>query len=293
VLAAASLQESLNAAADSWAARGHPRPVLSFAASSTLARQVQSGAPADLFISADEDWMDALQKKQLLRAGTRVDLLSNRLVLVAPAASRIQITIRPGFALGAALGQGRLATGAVDSVPAGLYAKEALTKLGVWPQVAGKLAPAESVRAALALVARGEAPLGVVYATDAQADKRVRVVATFPESSHAPIRYPVAALSASRNPDAEGFRRFLLSPEGAACSGPMASAAGDSRVLSAEETAILWLSLKVSVVGVVIAAPFCLACAWVLARGARAVWPGWRWWCSMPWCICRWCCRRW
>jgi molybdate transport system substrate-binding protein len=214
VLAAASLQESLNAAADSWAARGHPRPVLSFAASSTLARQVQSGAPADLFISADEDWMDALQKKQLLRAGTRVDLLSNRLVLVAPAASRIQITIRPGFALGAALGQGRLATGAVDSVPAGLYAKEALTKLGVWPQVAGKLAPAESVRAALALVARGEAPLGVVYATDAQADKRVRVVATFPESSHAPIRYPVAVLSVSRNPDAEGFRRFLLSPEG-------------------------------------------------------------------------------
>jgi len=214
VLAAASLQESLNAAADSWAARGHPRPVLSFAASSTLARQVQSGAPADLFISADEDWMDALQKKQLLRAGTRVDLLTNALVLVAPAASRIQITIRPGFALAAALGQGRLATGAVDSVPAGLYAKEALTKLGVWPQVAGKLAPAESVRAALALVARGEAPLGVVYATDALADKRVRVVATFPESSHAPIRYPLAVLSASANPDAEGLRRFLLSPEG-------------------------------------------------------------------------------
>lgn len=213
VLAAASLQESLNAAADAWAAKGHARPVLSFAASSTLARQVQAGAPADLFISADEDWMDTLEKKQLLRPGTRADLLSNRLVLVAPAASRVQITIRPGFTLAAALGKGRLATGAVDSVPAGLYAKQALTKLGVWPQVADKLAPAESVRAALALVARGEAPLGVVYATDALADKRVRVVATFPESSHAPIRYPVAALAASHQGDTEGFRRFLLSPE--------------------------------------------------------------------------------
>ena len=214
VLAAASLQESLNAAADLWAAQGHARPVLSFAASSALARQVAAGAPADLFISADEAWMDDLDKRHLLRGGTRVDLLTNRLVLVAPAASRVQIAIRPGFALGAALGQGRLATGAVESVPAGIYAKEALTRLGVWPQVQARLAGTESGRAALALVARGEAPLGIVYATDAQADRRVRVVATFPESSHAPIRYPVAVLAASTHGEAEGFRRFLLSAQG-------------------------------------------------------------------------------
>jgi molybdate transport system substrate-binding protein len=214
VLAAASLQESLNAAADTWAAQGHARPVLSFAASSTLARQVAAGAPADLFISADEAWMDDLDKRHLLRPGTRVDLLTNRLVLVAPLASRVAVTIRPGFALAAALGQGRLATGAVDSVPAGIYAKQALSRLGVWPQVQGRIAATDSVRSALALVARGEAPLGIVYATDAQADQRVRVVATFPERSHDPIVYPVAVLAAARHGDAEGFRRFLLSAQG-------------------------------------------------------------------------------
>ncbi|MDE1915703.1 MAG: molybdate ABC transporter substrate-binding protein [Sphingomonadales bacterium] len=216
VLAAASLQESLNAAANAWAAQGHPRPVLSFAASSTLARQVEAGAPADLFISADQTWMDELDKRQLLRAGTRADLLTNGLVLIAPQSSRVQVTIRPGFALGAALGQGRLATGAVESVPAGIYAKQALSRLGVWPQVAGRIAGAQSVRDALALVARGEAPLGVVYATDAMADRRVRVVATFPESSHDPIVYPVAVLAVSRHGEAEAFRRFLLSPRGRA-----------------------------------------------------------------------------
>jgi molybdate transport system substrate-binding protein len=219
VLAAASLQESLNAAADAWTARGHPRPVLSFAASSVLARQVASGAPADLFISADEDWMDDLAKRGLLRAGTRADLLTNRLVLIAPVASRVQMVIRPGFPLAAALGQGRLATGG-PGVPAGLYAQSALTKLGVWPQVAGRIAGAESVRAALALVARGETPLGVVYLTDALAEKRVRVVAVFPENSHAPIRYPVAMLTASRAGDADGFRRFLLSQQGRAVFAP-------------------------------------------------------------------------
>lgn len=216
VLAAASLQEALSAAADAWAARGHARPVLSFAASSALARQVAAGAPADLFLSADEEWMDDLDKRGLLRAGTRVDLLTNRLVLIAPAVSGARIAIRPGFPLAAALGQGRLATGAVDSVPAGIYARQALTRLGVWPQVQGRIAGADSVRAALALVARGEAPLGIVYATDAQAEKRVRVVGVFPETSHAPIRYPVAVLSASRHGDAEGFRRFLLSAPGRA-----------------------------------------------------------------------------
>lgn len=216
VLAAASLQESLNAAADAWAAQGHPRPVLSFAASSALARQVEAGAPADLFISADQPWMDELDKRHLLRPATRSNLLTNALVLIAPQASRVQVTIRPGFALGAALGQGRLATGAVDSVPAGIYAKQALSRLGVWPQVAGRIAGAQSVRDALALVARGEAPLGIVYATDAMADRRVRVVATFPDSSHAPIVYPLAVLAASRHGEAEPFRRFLLSPRGQA-----------------------------------------------------------------------------
>lgn len=223
VLAAASLQEALNAAADRWAAHGHVRPVLSFAASSALARQVVNGAPADLFLSADEEWMDYLahapgRRGGWIRPGTRVDVLANRLALVAPAGSRLTLTIAPGFALAHALdaagGPGaRLATGQVDAVPAGKYAKAALVSLKVWPQVQGRIAGADSVRAALALVARGEAPLGIVYATDAQAEPRVRVVGLFPPGSHPPIRYPMAALAGSTNPEAEGFRRFLLSGE--------------------------------------------------------------------------------
>lgn len=213
VLAAASLQEALNAAADAWAAKGHPRPVLSFAASSALARQIQAGAPADLFISADEEWMDRLAAAGSLKPGTRRDFAGNALVLIAPAARPRRIAIRPGFPLAAALGQGRLATGAVESVPAGRYAKQALTRLRVWPEVAGRIAGAESVRAAMALVARGEAPLGIVYATDARAESRVMVAGTFPESSHEPVRYPLALLRASTSPDAEPFRRFLLGAE--------------------------------------------------------------------------------
>lgn len=216
VLAAASLQESLNAAADGWARKGHPRPVISFAASSALARQIESGAPADLFISADEDWMDHVAGKRLVRPGTRVSLLFNRLVLVAPASSRVRLTIGPRFPLARALGNGRLAMADPDSVPAGKYGKEALTHLGVWPSVAGRIARAENVRAALALVARGETPLGVVYTTDALADRGVRIVGTFPARSHAAISYPVATLAASTHPDAEGFRRYLLSAEGRA-----------------------------------------------------------------------------
>jgi len=216
VLAAASMQEALNAAADSWAKAGHPRPVLSFAASSALARQVEAGAPADLFVSADEDWMDELAQHPLLRAGSRVDLAGNALVLVAPAAHPQRLVIRPGFALVRALGSGRLATGAVDSVPAGRYAKQALERLGVWPQVAGRIAGAESVRAALALVARGEAPLGVVYATDARAEPAVMVAGVFPAGSHEPIRYPVAVLASATSADAEPFRRFLIGRAGRA-----------------------------------------------------------------------------
>jgi molybdate transport system substrate-binding protein len=216
VLAAASLQESLTEAANAWAAKGHAKPVISFAASSALARQVMAGAPADLFLSADEEWMDAVAKAGLLRAGTRTTLLGNRLVLIAPASSKVRLTPARGFALARALGSGRLALADPDAVPAGKYAKAALTHLGVWTSVAAKVAPAENVRAAMALVERGAAPLGIVYATDARVSKAVRVVGVFPASSHPPIRYPVALLKASRSRDAAGFRAFLLSKQGRA-----------------------------------------------------------------------------
>jgi molybdate transport system substrate-binding protein len=216
VLAAASLQESLNAAADGWAHKGHPRPVISFAASSALARQIEAGAPADLFISADEGWMNYVARKNKVRATTRVAFLFNNLVLIAPAASKAKLSIGNNFPLARALGNGKLAMADPDSVPAGKYGREALTRLGVWASVAGKVARADNVRAALRLVSMGEAPFGVVYTTDALADKGVRIVGTFPASSHAPITYPVAALTSSTNRDAEGFRRYLLSAPGKA-----------------------------------------------------------------------------
>lgn len=214
VLAAASLQESLNAAADAWARRGHPRPVLSFAGSSTLARQVTAGAPADLFLSADEDWMNAVQKAGRIVPATRVSFLGNRLVVVSRMAARVPMA--PPAALARALGHGPLAMADPDAVPAGLYGKAALTQLGAWAEVAPHVVRAQDVRAALALVERGAAPFGIVYATDAAASHRVRVVATFPAGSHPPITYPVARLAVSHNPDAEGFRRFLISPAGKA-----------------------------------------------------------------------------
>ena len=222
VRAAASLQESLNASADAWAAKGHPRPVLSLAASSALARQIEAGAPADMFISADEEWMDHVAARGLLRDDTRVDLLTNQLALVAPAASGVSLRITRGFPLAGALGaSGRLATGNVDSVPVGRYAKQALTNLRVWPQVASRIAGTDNVRSALALVARGEVPLGIVYATDARAEPKVRVVGIFPEGSHEPIRYPLALLKPSFepspvNPEAAGFATFLQSAAGRA-----------------------------------------------------------------------------
>lgn len=216
VLAAASLQESLTAAADRWAAKGHPKPVISFAASSALARQVEAGAPADLFVSADEEWMNYLAQRRLIQPRTRVSFLTNSLVLVAPVTSRIRVPIGPRFPLDRALGQGRLAMADPGAVPAGKYGKEALTRLGVWPAVERKVAAAENVRVALTLVTRGEAPLGIVYVTDARAAPGVRIVGTFPASSHTPISYPVATLAGSRNPEAEGFRRFLVSAEGKA-----------------------------------------------------------------------------
>lgn len=216
VLAAASLQEAMSDAARAWAAKGHGAPVISFAASSALARQAEAGAPADLFVSADEDWMDYLAGKGLLWPGTRAEFLTNRLVLVAPVSSRARLSLVRGFPLVRALATGRLAMADPDSVPAGKYGRDALSNLGVWGAVQGRVARAENVRAALALVERGAAPFGIVYATDARAARGVRVVGLFPASSHRAIIYPLARLSRSTHPDAEAFRRFLLSPEGKA-----------------------------------------------------------------------------
>lgn len=211
VLAAASLQESMTAAADAWAAKGHPKPVISFAASSALARQVQAGGRADLFASADEAWMDVLDRGGLLASGTRAAWLGNRLVVVAPVANPVRLTVRT---LEPTLARGPLAMADPASVPAGKYGKAALQQLGAWDAVAPRVVRAENVRAALALVERGAAPYGIVYATDARASAGVRVAGLFPAASHPPIRYPLARLKASTNPEAEGFRRFLLSREG-------------------------------------------------------------------------------
>lgn len=216
VLAAASLQESLTDAANAWTARRHPRPILSFAGSSALARQIGAGAPADIFISADEPWMDEVAQKGLVRPGTRVSFLVNRLVLIAPAGSAARIAIRKGFPLDKALGNGRLAMADPDAVPAGKYGKASLTALGVWSSVEGRIARAENVRAALALVERGEAPFGIVYATDAMASKGVRTIGVFPANTHPPITYPIAVLKSATSRDAEPFRRFLISSAGKA-----------------------------------------------------------------------------
>ncbi len=216
VLAAASLQESLSAAANAWAAKGHEHPVLSFAASSVLARQVTAGAPADVFISADEPWMDAVEAKQMLRPGTRVPFLGNRLVLIAPASAPLKIAIRKNFPLARALGDGRLAMADPDAVPAGKYGKQALSRLGIWAAIEPKVVRAENVRAALALVERAEARAGIVYATDARAARDVSVAGVFPSGSHSPIIYPIALLTASTNKEADAFRHFLVSAEGKA-----------------------------------------------------------------------------
>jgi molybdate transport system substrate-binding protein len=215
VLAAASMQEAIGSAADAWAKRGRPRPSLSFAASSALARQVAAGAPADLFVSADQDWMDDLAKRKLLVPGTRAVLAGNRLVVVArPGQARVG-NMR-GAALGRLLGAGPLAMGDPDAVPAGKYGKAALERLGAWQAVAPHVVRGESVRAALSLVERGAAPYGIVYATDARIAPGLQIAGVFPRGSHAAIVYPVARLAASRHKDAEGFRRFLLSGEGKA-----------------------------------------------------------------------------
>ena len=209
VFAAASLKNAL----DEIGALSPARPSISYGASSALAKQIEAGAPAQVFISADLDWVEYLDQRKLLRAGTRRNLLGNRLVLVAPADSSVKTDIRAGFPLAQLLGSGRLATADPAHVPAGKYAKAALEKLAVWESVAGKLAATENVRAALALVARGETPLGMVYATDAAAEPKVRVVATFPDGLHAPIIYPVAlTANAPLAGSAAEFLALLASP---------------------------------------------------------------------------------
>jgi molybdate transport system substrate-binding protein len=215
VLAAASLQESMTAAADAWAKRGHPRPIISFAASSALARQVAAGAPADLFVSADQEWMDDLQRRRLIAPGTRANLVGNRLVLVRPATTSADPETTPA-GLARALGAAPLAMADPDTVPAGRYGRAALTRLGIWRRVVPQVVRAENVRAALALVARGAAGYGIVYETDARSEPGVRVVYRFAANTHPPITYPIARLKGSSNPEAEGFRAFLLSRAGQA-----------------------------------------------------------------------------
>jgi len=211
VFAAASLTDSLKQAADAYKARTGTAITLSFNASSTLARQIEQGAPADIFFSADTDWMDYLEKAGDIAPGTRRDLLGNRLVLVAASDAKPAPRIAPGFDLAGALGSGKLAMADPASVPAGKYGKTALTVLGVWDRVAAKVVQAENVRVALEYVARGEAPFGIVYATDAKIAP-VKVVGTFPENSHPPIIYPVA-LTKSASPAARAFLTFLEGPE--------------------------------------------------------------------------------
>jgi molybdate transport system substrate-binding protein len=180
-----------------------------------IARQIEAGAPADMFVSADLEWLDYVQSRNLIRPETRANLVGNRLVLVAPSDSKVRLRLERGAPLARALGGGRLALGDPQTVPAGRYARQALGALGLWDQVAGRLAAAENVRSALQFVARGEAPLGIVYATDAKAEPKVRVVDNFPANSHPAIVYP-AALTRTAQPGTERFLSYMRSARGQA-----------------------------------------------------------------------------
>jgi molybdate transport system substrate-binding protein len=211
VFAAASLRDALDAQAARFGSVTGNKVVASYAGSNALAKQIEAGAPADVFISADLEWMDYLEQRKLLVAPSRTNLLRNALVLVAPASSATSLRIARGFGLAAALGGGKLAMANPDSVPAGKYAKAALEALDVWREVERQAVRSENVRAALALVARGEATFGIVYRTDALADKSVRIVDTFPDSSHPPIVYPAARIAARDTPAAQALLEFLRS----------------------------------------------------------------------------------
>jgi molybdate transport system substrate-binding protein len=211
VFGAASLKNALDDADAQYQRDAGHKIVVSYGASSALAKQIEGGAPADIFISADLDWMDYVAEHKLIKQDTRFNLLGNKLVLVARADSSINLTIGPNFPLAQALGNDRLAMAEPSAVPAGKYGKAALEALGVWPSVAAKIAPAQDVRATLLLVSRGEAPLGIVYQTDAAADKGVKIVGAFPESTHPPIIYPIAVTTTSTNPGAAAYITFLKS----------------------------------------------------------------------------------
>jgi len=215
VFAAASLTNVLQEVGDAFTKETSIPVRFSFAASSALARQIENGSPADIFFSADLEWMDYLQTRNLIQPGTRHDVLGNRLVLIAPADSPLELEIEAHFPLLAALGKGRLSTGDPDSVPVGRYAREALGKLGVWDEIMDRLIRADSVRSALAFVDRGEAPLGIVYETDALIDKNVRMVGVFPAASHQPIVYPIA-LTGTARADAARFVAYVRGPAAAA-----------------------------------------------------------------------------
>jgi molybdate transport system substrate-binding protein len=211
VFAAASLKNALDEAGAAWMRDTGKKIVVSYAASNALARQIEAGAPADLFFSADPDWMDYVGSKGLIKPESRTSLLGNSLVLIAPKGSATQIDLKPGLNLALFLGTNRLAMGHVNAVPAGKYGKAALEHLEAWAGVKDKVAQTDNVRAALLLVSRGEAPLGIVYKTDALSDPNVAIAATFPEGSHPPVVYPVALTKDSGNPDAAQFLSFLRS----------------------------------------------------------------------------------
>ncbi|HWA22146.1 MAG TPA: molybdate ABC transporter substrate-binding protein [Caulobacterales bacterium] len=214
VYAASSLTDALNQAADAYAAAGRVRPTLSYAASSTLARQIEQGARADLFISADEDWMNYLAERKLIEPATRVSILSNKLVLVAPADRPLKVKIAPGFDLNGALAGGKLAMADPESVPAGKYGRAALQALGAWNAVEADVARAENVRAALRFVETGDAAAGIVYFTDARASgDKVVIVGEFPQSSFPKISYPLAAIKGGQSEEAKAFAAFLRGPK--------------------------------------------------------------------------------
>jgi molybdate transport system substrate-binding protein len=216
VFAAASLKNALDTVNAEWQKQAGKETIVSYAASSALAKQIESGAPADVFISADLAWMDYAADKKLIKDGTRANLLGNRIVLVTGKKDAAPVDIKQGLDLKALLGDEKLAMGAVDSVPAGKYGKAALEKLGIWPSIEKNVAGAENVRAALLLVSKGEAPYGIVYRTDAAADTGVTIAGTFPEDSHPPIVYPIAITADSTNPDAAAYVDFVRSAKAAA-----------------------------------------------------------------------------
>jgi molybdate transport system substrate-binding protein len=217
VFAAASTTNAVTEIGGIFSKRNPVKVRTSFASSSMLAKQIQNGAPADIYISANVKWMDYLEANKMIESGSRIDLLGNRMVLIVPVDSTLdRIRIAPGFDLLSAIGQSRIAMGDPDHVPAGIYGKQALEQLGVWRAVEKHVARSKDVRAALALVERGEAPVGLVYATDAAITAKVKVVGTFPQTSHRPIVYPAAVVAGRRSPATDRFMALLRSPDAAA-----------------------------------------------------------------------------